>query len=160
MCASVCRCARVCICVHVCMCVQVCVCVHMYAFVCRCMHVFTCVPMCMRVHATFLLFRPSQQGVRTALLHLRSVPHPHPDPWPPTEGTVASLFKATPNIDAWCSRWAVACFLVGCLCSSVCQEMSATPIFQPGSRHKDNLECCQLCPGPGRVHSQGLSGPT
>lgn len=77
--------------VQVCMCVCVCAGVRMCApvggvGVHRCVHVCTCVPVHVCVCASSLLLRPSQQGVRTALLHLRSVPHtPNPDLWPPAE---------------------------------------------------------------------------
>lgn len=139
---TVCRCARVCVCAGVHMCARVCVC----AQVCARVHMCTRVHVC--VCASSLLLCPSQQGVRTALLCLRSVPHtPNPDLWPPAEGKVAPLFRVTPDTRAQCSGRVVACFLVGCLCSSGCWEVSAAPVFQPGSCHVGNLGHCQLCPG-------------
>ena len=80
-----------------CECVQLCASVHMCACVCVCVQVYAYVHMCTRACVcvrTISVARPSQQGVRTALLRLRSVPHtPDPDPWPPAEGKVACCLE-------------------------------------------------------------------
>ena len=79
MCAAVCKCAYVCL--------WMCVCVLVYAYVHTCTRACVCV-------RTIFVARPSQQGVRTALLRLRSVLHtPDPDPWPPAEGKVACCLE-------------------------------------------------------------------